>query len=410
MFLLKPKPFLLDEFISVIMYCLIKKKVSVEEIKKIGVEEFYSNHIYKGLTFATDEEAKGFIEKNKLSEYKSKKYYGKKKTDKKEKKPKVVKEPKPAKEPKVKEKHLTLAKIYDELSRKMSLVGVERVEYLGKTKTRISASFEYNVMNKHCLKDKTKPFDLIYHDLNIFIKQYPELDYSVEDLGNFKTRIILFNRPENKTPKAESSSIPLLPYKVSVELFKANGNYEKQEELVLEVPETEKDIRKYFERILSTKYGIHPEYPRGRFRFNINGLALEKMKPKEEVKLKPSSTERPPMLKQIAESVHSFVLGLNAEETLKPEVDLSDRSVSVETRYLGKWESEYDPDREDENDFFDDHGEYEDDDFQVWKDHEKYLNKFKEWANKQSWSKEISDIRVTTSEKNFAEFTIYFKK
>jgi len=75
-------------------WCLIPKKFTVEQIKAIGVEKFYSENMYKKMIFLTDEEASAFKVKQKLEDYKVKRYYGAKKLLKKEK-PKPVKKEKP---------------------------------------------------------------------------------------------------------------------------------------------------------------------------------------------------------------------------------------------------------------------------------------------------------------------------
>jgi hypothetical protein len=70
-------------------------------------------------------------------------------------------------------------------------------------------------------------------------------------------------------------------------------------------------------------------------------------------------------------------------------------SVTFEIRHLGDWRN---GDGDDE----------EDSDQQVWLDYKKYFDKFAEWVSNHDWAKYVS-YSLTTSEKNWCEFTIYPK-
>jgi hypothetical protein len=89
------------------------------------------------------------------------------------------------------------------------------------------------------------------------------------------------------------------------------------------------------------------------------------------------------------------------------EINMNKDSVSKDFRHLGNWING-EQDRSDDD--FDD-SDWEDNDQRIWApgEYQKWKNYFIEWAKNYSWFNKV-DLYLSTSEKDWCEFTVSLKK
>ena|SRR3972149_4297103 len=91
------------------------------------------------------------------------------------------------------------------------------------------------------------------------------------------------------------------------------------------------------------------------------------------------------------------------------DVSVDTNSVSVSFRDLGNWEHDEESHGGDDEDG--DDSWREDDDAMVWApgEYKRYMAKFEDWAKSKPWYDKVK-LNISTSEKNWVEFTVTIKK
>lgn len=107
-------------------------------------------------------------------------------------------------------------------------------------------------------------------------------------------------------------------------------------------------------------------------------------------------------LTQIKDDMVSFGRSIGGFNT----VELYDNTVTADIRHLGNWIHDEEAHYDAEDDSW-----QEDDDNMIWApgQYKLYMEKFKKWAETKPWFKDVA-LGISTSEKNWVEFTITLKK